>query len=257
LERLDGLLAALLDRGSADDRVPVLAGLRDRPVFAVPSALAARLGTLAGGDLEAERVAAAQVLAKFARPGQPAASALMELTERVLDSPERLDSMARAVCWAVPLRLRHLGAAVAPVVERLGREPARAHLAARLALFSQSADEVARLFDSWADAGRFGSHVVLALHDAAREWAPARPPAELAAIEAALAASPHPSLRQVALSLLLAQADRAGNYDAARRARLLAFRDDPAVEVSARAAFVLLPAPPSRPSPEESERRSP
>ncbi len=250
LARLDGLLAALLERGSAADRVPVLVGLRDRPVFAVPSALAGRLEALAGGGIEAERVVAAQVLAKFARPGEPAASALRNLTERVLDSPERLDSLARAVCWAVPLRLRHLGAAVSPVVERLGAAPERVHLAARLTLFSLPADEVAQLFGAWADAGRFGSHVVLAIHDVAREWALARPPAELAAIEAALAASPHPSLRQVALSLLLAQADRAGNYDAARRARLLAFRDDPAVEVSARAAFVLLPAPPSRLPPE-------
>ncbi len=244
LARFDELLTGLLGRGGPADRAPVLVGLRDRPAFAVTTSMAGRLVSLADEGVDAERLPALQALVKFAAPGDAAALALLDFAERRTGSPERLDSLARAVCWAAPLRLRHLGGVVRPVVERLGASPERVHLAARLALFTQPAADVAMLFHAWADVGRLGSHVILALHDAAREWVLARPPAELQAIEAALFASPHAALRQVALSLLLAQVARAGNFDAARRARLLAFRDDPSMEVAARAAFVILPERP-------------
>lgn len=244
LARFDELLTGLLGRGGPADRAPVLVGLRDRPAFAVTTSMARRLASLADEGVEAERLPALQALVKFATPGDAAALALSDFTERQTGSPERLDSLVRAVCWAAPLRLRHLEAVGRPVVERLGGTPDRAHLAARLAIFTQPAAVVAELFHAWAGAGRFGSHVLLAVHEDARQWVLSRPPAELQAIEAALTASPQTVLRQVALSLLLAQVARAGNFDAARRARLLAFRDDPSVEVAARAAFVIMPASP-------------
>ncbi len=241
LVRFNGLLTGLLGRGGPDDRVPVLTQLRDQPLFTVTPRLAARLVELAGGEFEQERILAASVLVKFAVPGTAAAGILGQAVAGLHADPERLLSFAKAVFWAVPLRLRHLAAVLRPIIGHLAEDPARVHLAAVLAVWTQPPQGVADLFESWAAQGWFLSHVVLALHESAQELTAARPPEQLHEIETALCTSPHVPLRLVALSLLRAQAAAAGNYDASRRARLLAFRDDPAIEVAVPAAFVILP----------------
>ena len=241
LVRFNDLFTALLGRGGPDDRVPVLTALRDRPLFTITRDLAVKLTDLLRGDVEAERLLAACVLVKFAEPGAAATGVLTDTVAELAAVPEKLTSFAKAVYWATPLRLRHLGAVVRPIVERLADDPARVHLAARLAAWTQPAGVAAELFEAWADLGRFPPHAVLALHESARDLTVARPLEQVRDLEVALATSPHAPLRSVALSLLCAQAAHAGNFDASRRARLLAFRDDPAAEVAAIAAFTILP----------------
>ncbi|MBU1068954.1 hypothetical protein KJ975_05215 [Myxococcota bacterium] len=241
LERFNGLVTELLARGGPDERVPVLTGLRDRPLFEVQPVLARRLAGLCDTGVPPERRLAASVLLKFTMPGTEAAGILHDTVAQLAGSPEKLTALVEAACWAAAMRLRHLGDLIRPVIERLGADPARVHVAARLAAWTQPPPVVSALFDAWAATGCFRAHVLLALHDDAGDWVQARPPDQIHAIETALSTSPHVPLRQVALSLLVALADRAGNYDVSRRARLLAFRDDPAVEVAAPAAFVILP----------------
>jgi len=248
LERFNGLIMALLDRGGPDERVRVLTGLRDRPLFEVTPVLARRLAALCDTGVAPERRLAASVLLRFTAPGSGAAGILQDAVAGLSADPEKLTSLVEAASWAAPLRPRHLGALLRPILEGLGAEPSRVHVAARLAAWTQPPQDLAGLFDAWAVAGHFGAHVVVALHETAGDWVRIRPPDQVHAVETALSASPHVPLRQVALSLLCAQTARAGNYDVSRRARLLAFRDDPAVEVAAPAAFVILPPLPVPPS---------
>ena len=60
-------------------------------------------------------------------------------------------------------------------------------------------------------------------------------------LEAALAPSPDPRLRRLALATLVARAESATGWNAGRLARLRAFRNDPSPLVAASAQFTFPP----------------
>ncbi|MBI3972493.1 MAG: hypothetical protein HY332_14530 [Chloroflexi bacterium] len=239
-QRLAGLLATLLGHPDPKARLDALGRCAQLPVIDAEQALLSPLLAALHSPLPDECAAAAA--AAFATYTGRDAHLVGQVIARLIDNRRALRTAVHALEGALRWNRRHLLPTARAVLAVLEADPLTATLRVSLAISALQGEELAELLSRLATADGLHADALAAGVQAIEHGAAARSdPAELARLEAKLAAGGDERLRRLALAALIAQARPPHGWDDERLARLRTYRTDPSRLVAAAAQFTLPP----------------
>jgi hypothetical protein len=231
--RLLGLLGNLLEHPDATVRLQVVQRCVEQPPSDPERTLLPHIAQAAGSSLPQLRNTAAQAVAVLATPAD--ADTLAEAARQVLGNRPALAALVGALRAALPGQRRRLGPGSRAVLDVLAGDPLAASLRLGLAMAALGPGQFRSLLLGLDTAG-WRPDVLMQAAALLQSPGDGLRGNSLRQLEDALAGSPSPSLRRLALAALLGQAGRTG-WDGPRLDRLERYRRDPDPLVAADAQF--------------------